>query len=86
MHLKYLGNSCHICQFTNYFILADSLQLDRDACGNLHSMIIPCCGDLRESKGSHHHRIVDITENAGKCLLSEYAVRDFKSVSRSTNF
>ncbi|KAG4988653.1 hypothetical protein JHK82_030990 [Glycine max] len=51
-----------------------SLQLDHDACGNLNSMIIPCCGDLRELKGGHYHRIVEITENAGKCLLSEYTV------------
>ncbi|XP_020214871.1 kinesin-like protein KIN-5D [Cajanus cajan] len=51
-----------------------SLQLDHDACGNLNSMINPCCGDLRELKGGHFHRIVEITENAGKCLLSEYAV------------
>ncbi|KAF7805531.1 kinesin-like protein KIN-5D [Senna tora] len=52
----------------------DSLQLDRDACGNLNSMIIPCCGDLRELKGVHHHKIVEITENAGNCLLKEYTV------------
>ncbi|KAK7341752.1 hypothetical protein VNO80_24691 [Phaseolus coccineus] len=51
-----------------------SLQLDHDACGNINSMIIPCCGDLRELKGGHYHRIVEITENAGKCLLSEYMV------------
>lgn len=51
-----------------------SLHLDRDACGNLNSMILPCCGDLRELKGSHYHKIVEITENAGKCLLDEYAV------------
>ncbi|KAG5515401.1 hypothetical protein RHGRI_036452 [Rhododendron griersonianum] len=51
-----------------------SLQLDHDACGNLDSMIVPCCGELRELKGGHYHKIVEITENAGKCLLSEYAV------------
>ncbi|QCD88294.1 kinesin family member 11 [Vigna unguiculata] len=51
-----------------------SLQLDRDACGNINSRIIPCCGDLRELKGGHYHRIIEITENAGKCLLSEYVV------------
>ena len=58
--------------------LADSLQLDHEACGNLNSMITPCCGDLRELKGSHYHRIIEITENAGKCLLSEYVVSDLK--------
>ncbi|XP_040992775.1 kinesin-like protein KIN-5D [Juglans microcarpa x Juglans regia] len=51
-----------------------SLQLDHDACGNLNSMIVPCCGDLRELKGGHYHKIVEITENAGKCLLHEYTV------------
>ncbi|XP_015952328.1 kinesin-like protein KIN-5D [Arachis duranensis] len=51
-----------------------SLQLDHEACGNLNSMITPCCGDLRELKGNHYHRIVEITDNAGKCLLSEYTV------------
>lgn len=55
--------------------LADSLQLDHDACGNLNSMIVPCCGDLRELKGGHYHKIVEITENAGICLLHEYTVR-----------
>ncbi|MED6182536.1 Kinesin-like protein KIN-5D [Stylosanthes scabra] len=51
-----------------------SLQLDHEACENLNSMIVPCCGDLRELKGGHYHRIVEITENAGKCLLNEYTV------------
>lgn len=51
-----------------------SLQLDQDACANLNSMIVPCCGDLRELKGGHYHKIVEITENAGKCLLNEYMV------------
>lgn len=56
-------------------ICTDSLQLDHDACGNLNSMIIPCCGELRELKGGHYHKIVEITEHAGKCLLNEYVVR-----------
>ncbi|KAL9322822.1 hypothetical protein ACSQ67_010875 [Phaseolus vulgaris] len=51
-----------------------SLQLDHEACGNLNSMIIPCCGDLRELKGGHYHKIVEITEHAGECLLNEYVV------------
>ena len=55
--------------------LADSLQLDHDACGNMNSMIVPCCEDLRELKGGHYHKIVEITENAGKCLEDEYMVR-----------
>ncbi|KAK2643206.1 hypothetical protein Ddye_024969 [Dipteronia dyeriana] len=52
----------------------NSLQLDHDACANLNSMIVPCCEDLRELKGGHYHRIVEITENAGNCLLDEYMV------------
>ncbi|KAH7862089.1 hypothetical protein Vadar_034667 [Vaccinium darrowii] len=32
----------------------NSLQLDHDACGNLDSMIFPCCGELRESKSGHY--------------------------------
>lgn len=51
-----------------------SLQLDNDACGNLDSLIVPCCGELRELKCGHHHKIAEITENAGKCLLEEYLV------------
>ncbi|KAG2673632.1 hypothetical protein I3760_13G101000 [Carya illinoinensis] len=38
------------------------------------SIDLPCCGDLRELKGGHYHKIVEITENAGKCLLYEYTV------------
>ncbi|XAR60517.1 Plus-end-directed kinesin ATPase [Bertholletia excelsa] len=51
-----------------------SLQLDHDACGNINSMIVPCCGELRDLKSGHYHKIVEITENAGKCLLDEYVV------------
>ncbi|KAK6144525.1 hypothetical protein DH2020_021345 [Rehmannia glutinosa] len=51
-----------------------SLQLDHEACGNLDSMIVPCCEELRELNSGHHHKIVEITENAGKCLLEEYMV------------
>ncbi|XP_010514907.1 PREDICTED: kinesin-like protein KIN-5D [Camelina sativa] len=51
-----------------------SLQLDNDACTKVNSMIIPCCEDLVELKSDHNHKIVEITENAGKCLLDEYVV------------
>ncbi|CAA2994236.1 kinesin KIN-5D [Olea europaea subsp. europaea] len=51
-----------------------SLQLDHEACGNLNLMIDPCCGNLRELKSGHYHKTVEITENAGKCLLEEYMV------------
>ncbi|OIT02314.1 PREDICTED: kinesin-like protein KIN-5D [Nicotiana attenuata] len=51
-----------------------SLQLDRDACGNLDSMIVPCCGELRELKSGHYHKVVEITDHAGQCLSQEYMV------------
>ncbi|GMI97031.1 hypothetical protein like AT3G45850 [Hibiscus trionum] len=51
-----------------------SLQLDHEACGNMNSMITPCCEELREVKGGHYHKTVEITENAGKCLEEEYMV------------
>jgi len=38
-------------------------------------MIAPCCGDLRDLKSGHHHKIVEITDHAGRCLLNEYKVR-----------
>lgn len=53
---------------------SDSLQLDNDACTKVNSMIIPCCEDLIELKSDHNHKIVEITENAGKYLLDEYVV------------
>ncbi|XP_010520314.1 PREDICTED: kinesin-like protein KIN-5D isoform X2 [Tarenaya hassleriana] len=56
-----------------------SLQLDNDACANVNSMIVPCCKDLRELKGGHHNKIVEITDNAGKCLLDEYVVDESSS-------
>ncbi|CAI0545220.1 unnamed protein product [Linum tenue] len=52
----------------------NALKLDRDACGNMNAMIGPCCEDLRELKGGHHHKVVEITDHAGKCLLEEYTV------------
>ncbi|KAK4741843.1 hypothetical protein SAY87_025431 [Trapa incisa] len=51
-----------------------SLKLDHDACENLSSMTAPCREDLMELKGGHYHQIEEITENAGKCLLDEYAL------------
>ncbi|KAH0942675.1 hypothetical protein BRARA_A02406 [Brassica rapa] len=51
-----------------------SLKLDNDACAKINSMIIPCCEDLIELKSDHNHKIVEITDNAGKCLLDEYIV------------
>ncbi|CAN6919843.1 unnamed protein product, partial [Brassica oleracea] len=54
--------------------LSDSLKLDNDACAKINSMIIPCCEDLIELKSDHNHKIVEITDNAGKCLLDEYII------------
>ncbi|GAA0172516.1 microtubule binding motor protein [Lithospermum erythrorhizon] len=51
-----------------------TLQLDYDACGNLHSIIVPCRGELGELKSGHQNKIVEITQDAGKCLLEEYMV------------
>lgn len=55
--------------------MPDSLQLDRDACENLDSMIVPCCGQLRELNTGHLHKVAEIREYTGKCLSEEYTVR-----------
>ncbi|XP_039128668.1 kinesin-like protein KIN-5A [Dioscorea cayenensis subsp. rotundata] len=54
--------------------IESSLKLDHDACANMDSMIIPSHEELRELKGGHYHKIVEITANAGKCLEEEYMV------------
>uniref|UniRef100_A0A803KS51 Kinesin motor domain-containing protein n=1 Tax=Chenopodium quinoa TaxID=63459 RepID=A0A803KS51_CHEQI len=62
---------------TNKGLLASvdySLQLDNEARDNLDSIITPCCEDVRQLKSGHHHKIVEITDHAGKCLLTEYKV------------
>ncbi|GJT73786.1 kinesin-like protein KIN-5D [Tanacetum coccineum] len=51
--------------------IEDSLQLDHSAYQNLDSMIVPCCGELKELKGGHYDKIAKITDNAGKTLLSD---------------
>ncbi|CAA0811933.1 P-loop containing nucleoside triphosphate hydrolases superfamily protein [Striga hermonthica] len=51
-----------------------SLQLDHEACEKLESIISPCRGDLRDLDNAHHRKIVEITENAGKCLIQDYKV------------
>ncbi|KAI3802173.1 hypothetical protein L1987_30303 [Smallanthus sonchifolius] len=61
---------CVICTRRHKY----SLQLDHDARDNLDSIIVPCCGELRELKGGHYHKITEITENAGKTLLNDYTV------------
>ncbi|KMZ64308.1 Kinesin-related protein-like [Zostera marina] len=51
-----------------------NLKLDHDARENIDSVIIPTREELRGLKSSHHHHVVEITANAGKCLEEEYAV------------
>jgi len=51
-----------------------SLKLDHDACANIGAILTPCHGEMRELKGEHHHKVVEISENAGKCLEEEYLV------------
>uniref|UniRef100_A0A1D1XJA0 Kinesin-related protein n=2 Tax=Anthurium amnicola TaxID=1678845 RepID=A0A1D1XJA0_9ARAE len=51
-----------------------NLKLDHDACESISSIIVPCHGELRELSSGHYHQIVEIRENAGKCLDEEYAV------------
>lgn len=55
--------------------ISGCLQLDHEACENVDSIINPCCGELRELNSGHHHKIVEITENAGQCLLQDYTVK-----------
>ncbi|RWW10163.1 hypothetical protein GW17_00026305 [Ensete ventricosum] len=52
----------------------DSLKLDHDACTNINCMLVPCCGELRELRSGHYHKIAEITENTGKYLEEEYMV------------
>ncbi|URE19822.1 KISc [Musa troglodytarum] len=51
-----------------------SLKLDHDACANISCMLIPCCGELRELRSGHYHKIVEITQHTGKCFEEEYTV------------
>ncbi|XP_068637848.1 kinesin-like protein KIN-5D isoform X1 [Aristolochia californica] len=59
---------------TLFSSIDNSLKLDEDACVNMESMILPCCGGMRELKSGHYHKIVEITDNAGLCLEEEYMV------------
>ncbi|WOL14877.1 kinesin-like protein KIN-5A [Canna indica] len=51
-----------------------SFKLDQDASANFNCMLVPCHGELRELKSGHYHKIVEITDNTGKCLEEEYIV------------
>ncbi|KAH7667736.1 Plus-end-directed kinesin ATPase protein [Dioscorea alata] len=51
-----------------------SLKLDHDACANVDFIIAPAREQLRELKVGHNHKIMELSENAGKCLVDEYMV------------
>ncbi|KAH6821999.1 P-loop containing nucleoside triphosphate hydrolases superfamily protein [Perilla frutescens var. hirtella] len=51
-----------------------SLKLDEEACGSVDWISSRCCGELRQLKSGHQQEIVEITENAGTCLLEDYMV------------
>uniref|UniRef100_A0ACD5TYJ3 Uncharacterized protein n=1 Tax=Avena sativa TaxID=4498 RepID=A0ACD5TYJ3_AVESA len=51
-----------------------SLKVDHEACTNIVSVLTPCHGEITELKGAHHNKVVEITENAGKCLEEQYLV------------
>ncbi|URE16098.1 KISc [Musa troglodytarum] len=37
-------------------------------------MLIPCCGELRELRSGHYHKIVEITQHTRKCFEEGYTV------------
>ncbi|XP_042459706.1 kinesin-like protein KIN-5A [Zingiber officinale] len=51
-----------------------SLKLDHEACEDVNSMLLSCREELRELRSGHCHKIVEITENTGKCFEEEYMV------------
>lgn len=55
-------------------MFSGSLKLDHEACANVNCMLLPCREELRELRSGHHHKIVKITENTGKCFEEEYMV------------
>jgi kinesin family member 11 len=58
----------------NFLLVSGSLKLDHDAFANIGSILTPCHGEMRELKGGHQSKVVEITENTGKCLEEEYLV------------
>lgn len=54
---------------------AGTLKLDHDAREKLNTIIGPSSQELMELRSCHYNKTVDISENAGKCLLEEYTVR-----------
>ena len=55
-------------------VISGSLKVDHEACTNIVSVLTPCHGEITELKGAHYNKVVEITENAGKCLEEEYVV------------
>lgn len=51
-----------------------SLKVDRDARDKLGTIIGPSSEDLKELRSGHYNKTVDITANAGNCLLEEYTL------------
>ncbi|PKA49035.1 125 kDa kinesin-related protein [Apostasia shenzhenica] len=51
-----------------------SLKLDHDACANIDSIVEPSRVDLRDLRSGHYHKIIEITDSAGKCLEEDYLV------------
>jgi hypothetical protein len=58
----------------NFLLVSGSLKLDHDAFANIGSILTPCHGEMWELKGGHQSKVVEITDNAGKCLEEEYLV------------
>ena len=63
--------------------ISGSLKIDHDACTNIGAILTPCHGEMRELKGEHHHKVVEISENAGKCLEEEYLVSSHEKLTGS---
>ncbi|KAK8964039.1 125 kDa kinesin-related protein [Platanthera guangdongensis] len=49
-------------------------KLDHDAYAKIHSFLVPSHKDLWESGNEHYQKIIEIFNNAGKCLEQEYMV------------
>ncbi|KAH0465326.1 hypothetical protein IEQ34_005429 [Dendrobium chrysotoxum] len=51
-----------------------SLKLDHDACASICSFIAPSQRDLWNMRNGHYQKIVEITDNATRCLEQEYTM------------
>ncbi|KAA8518831.1 hypothetical protein F0562_016395 [Nyssa sinensis] len=51
-----------------------ALKRDSDAHEKTNSLIASSCEDIREMKSIHSQNIIEITENARKCMIDEYMV------------